>query len=158
MFGRFLISNIIFSQNSNLVKKTVLLLPFLCLAISLKAQTATSKTTIDSLSAKKQIFTAVEVQPEFPGGEAALGRFLQYNIVYPPIDKKKNVQGKVYVQFVVERDGSLSDIKTLRSPSQTIADEIIRVLQLSPNWIPGKQDGKPVRVQFTLPVNFSLGK
>lgn len=104
-----------------------------------------------------QVFTAVEIQPEYPGGEAALGKFLQKNIRYPSVAKENNVQGKVYIQFVVERDGSLTDIKVLREPGSGTGDEAVRVLKISPHWKPGVQNGKPVRVQFTLPVNFSLG-
>jgi len=104
-----------------------------------------------------QVFTAVEIQPEYPGGEAALGKFLQKNIRYPSIAKENNIQGRVYIQFVVERDGSLTDVKIVRDPGSGLGDEAIRVLKLSPHWKPGVQNGKPVRVQFTLPVNFSLG-
>jgi protein TonB len=104
-----------------------------------------------------QVFTAVEIQPLYPGGEEALGRFLQKNIRYPSIAKENNIQGKVYIQFVVERDGSLTDIKVIREPGSGTGDEAVRVLKLSPHWKPGVQNGKPVRVQFTLPVNFSLG-
>jgi len=104
-----------------------------------------------------QVFTAVEIQPEYPGGEAALGKFLQKNIRYPSIAKENNIQGKVYIQFVVERDGSLTDIKVLREPGSGTGDEAVRVLKMSPHWKAGVQNGKPVRVQFTLPVNFSLG-
>ncbi len=135
------------------MKKFLLLLPFLCFAISLKAQNTVK---IDSANKKDVVFTAVEVQPEFPGGEEGLAVFLQKNIKYPKVDKKKNIQGKVYLQFVVERDGSLSDFKIIRTPSETISAETLRVFQLSPDWIPGRQNGKPVRVQFTLPINFSL--
>ncbi|WP_448701718.1 energy transducer TonB [Mucilaginibacter sp. AW1-3] len=104
-----------------------------------------------------QVFTAVEIQPEYPGGEAALGKFLQKNIRYPAIAKENNIQGKVYIQFVVERDGSLTDIKVIREPGSGTGDEAVRVLKISPHWKAGVQNGKPVRVQFTLPVNFSLG-
>ncbi len=104
-----------------------------------------------------QVFTAVEIQPEYPGGEAALGRFLIKNIRYPSIAKENNIQGKVNIQFVVERDGSLTDIKVIREPGSGTGDEAVRVLKLSPHWKAGVQNGKPVRVQFTLPVNFSLG-
>jgi len=135
------------------MKRLLLLLPFLCFAISLKAQ---NTVTIDSAAKNGQVFTAVEVQPEFPGGEKAFAKFLQANIKYPQADRQARVQGKVYAQFVVEKDGSLSDLKILRTPSKTIAEETIRVLSLSPNWTPGMQKGKTVRVQFTVPINFSL--
>ncbi|WP_448700052.1 TonB family protein [Mucilaginibacter sp. AW1-3] len=103
------------------------------------------------------VYTAVEIQPEFPGGEAGLTKFLQKNIRYPLEAKEGKIQGKVYVQFVVEKDGDLSDIKVIREPGSGTGDESVRVLKLSPKWTPGKQDGQPVRVQFTLPINFSLG-
>jgi len=135
------------------MKKTLLLLTFLAFTIGVKAQT----TAVDTLKEHQLVFTAVEVSPEFPGGEAAFGKFLQINIRYPAEDHKNKVQGKVYVQFVVERDGSLTDMKILRSPSETMSAETIRVLQLSPKWHPGIQHGKPVRVQYTVPINFSLG-
>jgi len=102
-------------------------------------------------------FTAVEINPEYPGGEAAFGKFLQKNIHYPTVAKENNIQGRVYVQFIVERDGSLTDIKVMREPGSGLGDEAIRVLKISPHWKPGIQNGKPVRVQYTVPVNFSLG-
>jgi len=103
------------------------------------------------------VFTAVEIQPAYPSGEAAFGKFLQKNIRYPTIAKENNIQGRVYIQFVVERDGSLTDIKVLRDPGSGLGDEAMRVLKMSPHWTPGVQNGKPVRVQYTVPVNFSLG-
>lgn len=104
-----------------------------------------------------EVFKAVEINPEYPGGEAAFGKFLQKNIHYPTIAKENNIQGKVYVQFIVERDGSLTDIKVLREPGSGTGDEALRVLKMSPHWRAGIQNGKPVRVQYTIPVNFTLG-
>jgi TonB family protein len=104
-----------------------------------------------------QVFKPVEVQPEFIGGEAALAKFLQRNIRYPVFAKENNIAGKVYIQFVVERDGSITDIKVIRSPHDVISQEAIRVMNLSPKWQPGMQGGPPVRVVFTFPINFSLG-
>jgi protein TonB len=103
------------------------------------------------------IFSVVEKQPEFPGGFVAFGQFLSRNIRYPAEDRKNGIQGKVIVQFVVERDGSLSDIRALRGPSKTEMDESVRVLSMSPKWVPGMQNGKPVRVKYTVPINFTLG-
>lgn len=104
------------------------------------------------------VFTAVEVSPEYPGGEAAFGKFLRDHIRYPEIAKENNVQGKVFLQFVVERDGSLTDMQIVRSPGSGLGEEAARVLKISPHWKPGIQNGKPVRVQFTVPVSFSLGE
>jgi len=103
------------------------------------------------------VFSAVEINPEYPGGEAQFAKFLQKNIKYPAMAKENNIQGKVYITFVVERDGSLTDIKIVRDPGSGLGDEAERVLKISPHWKPGIQNGKPVRVQYTVPVNFSLG-
>jgi len=135
------------------MKKYLLVLSCLIASITVKAQTQP-----DTAAKDKKVFTAVEFTPEFPGGEQALGQFLQANIKYPKADKKNNVQGKVYIQFVVERDGSLTDFKIVRAPTEAMGNEVQRVLSLSPNWSPGIQNNKPVRVQYTLPVNFSLSK
>lgn len=135
------------------MKKLLLLLAIICLSTALKAQMH-----LDTISKDKQIFNAVQFTPEFPGGEQALGKFLQANIKYPKADKKNSIQGKVYIQFVVERDGSLTDFKILRAPTEAMGVEVQRVLSLSPNWKPGIQNDKPVRVQYTLPVNFSLSR
>jgi len=100
-----------------------------------------------------QIFTAVENEPKFKGD---FGAYLSRNIRYPAVDKENNVQGKVFVQFVVEKDGSLTDIKVLRSPDESLGDEAVRVLKASPRWTPGIQNGKPVRVMYTVPISFTL--
>jgi len=104
-----------------------------------------------------QVFTAVETEPVPVGGMSAFYRFLANKIRYPSPDKIYNIQGRVIVTFVVEKDGSLSDMKIIRSPSNTLAEETIRVLKLSTNWSPGLQNNVPVRVQYTIPVNYSLG-
>ncbi len=111
--------------------------------------------TVDS-AGNKINYAKREIQPEYNGGEQAFGHFLVHNIRYPRYAKEHNVQGKVYITFVVESDGSLTDIKVVRSPGGGLTEESIRVLQMSPNWIPGKQFGRPVRVQFTVPINFAL--
>jgi len=104
-----------------------------------------------------EVFKAVEINPEYPGGEAAFGKFLQKNMRYPPIAKENGIQGKAYLQFIVERDGSLTDISVVREPGSGLGDEAMRVLKMSPHWKPGIQNGKPVRVQYTVPINFTLG-
>ena len=102
----------------------------------------------------EKIYTAVDVNPSFPGGDVAFAAFLKKNIIYPAEAKQRNVQGRVFVQFVVEIDGSLTDLKTLRDPGAGLGGEGIRVLKLSPKWIPGKQKGNLVRVQYIVPINF----
>jgi len=105
----------------------------------------------------QQIFSAVEKEPEFPGGQAKFVQFLGDNIKMPQDMVANDVSGRVIVTFVVEADGSLSNIKVLRSPAQSAADEATRVLQLSPKWTPGYQNNKAVRVQFTVPIAFNTG-
>ncbi|MCC8409410.1 TonB family protein [Mucilaginibacter sp. UR6-1] len=103
-----------------------------------------------------EIFTAVETQPNFPGGLAAFGKYLEKNIHYPAVARENNVQGRVFVQFVVEKDGSLTDIKVLRGIGSGCDEEAMRVLKKSPKWSPGIQNGRPVRVQYTVPIAFNL--
>jgi TonB family protein len=102
-------------------------------------------------------YTQKDIVPEFKGGSSAFTRFLEKNIKYPSIDRIRNIQGKVFASFVIEKDGTLAEIFVLRAPSETLGMEAMRVLHLSPPWSPGIQYGKPVRVQFTVPINFTLG-
>ncbi len=103
-----------------------------------------------------QIYTVVEVLPSFPGGNSNFVQFLASNIRYPAEDRKNNTQGRVTLQFVVETDGKLSNIRSLRSPTPAMAEEGIRVLSSSPAWRPGIQNGRAVRAMFTVPINFTL--
>lgn len=103
-----------------------------------------------------EVFEYLEEMPEFPGGEAALLKFLQSKIVYPAIAAENNIQGKVYVGFIVERDGSVSDVKVLRPIDPSLDKEAMRVVKLLPKWKPGMQTGKPVRCRFQIPVTFRL--
>jgi len=124
--------------------------------VGIKAQQAKQQPELkinDTTLANQPVFTAVEIEPQFPG---SFGAFLGRNIRYPAADRMNNVQGKVFIQFVVEKDGSLDDMKVLRTPSQTLGDEAVRVLRMSPNWMPGYQNGKPVRVMYTVPISFAL--
>jgi len=105
-----------------------------------------------------QIFTIVEENPEFPGGEAALFKFLSDNTKYPAIAKDAGIQGIVYVQFVVMEDGSVNPdmVDILRGVHPACDAEAIRVVKSMPKWKPGKQRGKPVRVYYKLPFRFTL--
>jgi protein TonB len=114
------------------------------------------KTQVIEQAAPAQIFTVVEEQPTYPGGDEARIKYLQDNMKYPEEAKELGVQGKVYVTFVVEVDGSISDVKVLRGIGSGCDDEAIRVVKSMPKWVPGKQRGVPVRVQFNLPINFKL--
>lgn len=105
---------------------------------------------------KDSIYFSVEQQPEFPGGMNALMQFIGKNIQYPEIAKRDSLQGKVYIQFTVEKDGSVSDVIAKRGFNAECEKEAIRVFKMMPNWIPGKQKGEPVRVSFMMPINFKL--
>ena len=105
---------------------------------------------------EEEIFTIVEKMPEFPGGTEKLFKYLGQNIEYPPMAKDAGIKGKVYVTFVVDKDGSITDVKVLRGIGGGCDEEAIRVVKGMPKWNPGKQRGKSVRVQYNLPINFIL--
>ena len=105
---------------------------------------------------ENQIYDIVEENPRFPGGDEACMKWLSENIKYPPICVEQGIQGRVYAQFVVNKDGSIVAIKIVRSPDPSLSKEAERVLKMMPKWSPGKQRGKPVRVKFSLPVMFRL--
>ena len=110
----------------------------------------------DTIVKESQIFTVVETMPEFPGGDSALYRYLGEKIHYPDSARANGIQGRVFVTFVIEKDGSVSDVRILRGIGGGCDEEALRVIQNMPKWIPGKQRGKPVRVQYNLPIKFSL--
>lgn len=105
---------------------------------------------------EQQIFQVVEEMPEFPGGMAECLKFLAKNIKYPTIAQENGVQGRVIVQFVVNKDGSIVDPVVMRSVDPYLDKEALRVIQMMPKWKPGKQRGKEVRVKYTVPVTFKL--
>ena len=103
------------------------------------------------------VFKIVETMPSFPGGDAALMKYIGDNVRYPAIAQENGIQGRTICQFTVERDGSITDIQVLRSSGDASLDkEAKRVIQSMPRWSPGKQRGKPVRVSYTIPINFRL--
>lgn len=106
---------------------------------------------------EQTIFEVVEEMPEFPnGGQAGLMQYLAKNIKYPTIAQENGTQGRVVCQFVVNKDGSIVDVKVLRSVDPYLDKEAVRVISTMPKWKPGKQRGKPVRVKYTVPVMFRL--
>lgn len=105
---------------------------------------------------EQTIFEVVENMPEFPGGQGALMNYLSKNIKYPTIAQENGTQGRVIVQFVVNRDGTIVDAKVVRSVDPYLDKEALRVINTMPKWKPGMQRGKPVRVKFTVPVTFRL--
>lgn len=105
---------------------------------------------------EEKIMDFADQMPEFPGGNEALIKFMAANMKYPAGDREQGIEGTVYVKFVVDEQGHLNEIKCLRSPSAGLEKEAIRVVRLLPDFIPGKQRGKPVKVYFNLPIRFKL--
>jgi TonB family protein len=110
----------------------------------------------DTTAEETQIFIVVESMPEFPGGDKALYKYLADSLHYPRAAIENNIQGRVFVTFIIEKDGSISNVRVLRGIGGGCDEEALRVVQNMPKWIPGKQRGKPVRVQYNLPIKFSL--
>jgi len=104
----------------------------------------------------KEIFNHVEVMPSFPGGQAALLKFLSDNIVYPKEAQDKGIQGRTTLRFIITPDGSIEDVNVVKGFDPVCDQEAVRVVKLMPKWIPGKQNGIPVYVYFSLPVTFKL--
>lgn len=103
---------------------------------------------------ESEVFVVVENMPSFPGGNVQ--KWISKNVKYPVLAMENGIQGKVFVQFVIERDGSITDVKVVRGVDSSLDKEAIRVVKAMPKWTPGKQRGKAVRVSFTLPINFQL--
>ena len=113
-----------------------------------------AKTTKTDIT--ESVFTAVDQMPQFPGGDAALMKFLSNNINYPRVAMENGVQGRVIVQFIVTKNGSIGEVKIVRSVDRDLDNEAIRLCKSLPNFIPGKMNGKPVNVWYTLPITFKL--
>ena len=105
---------------------------------------------------EQEIFQIVEEMPEYPGGEKKLLEYVGKSVKYPQIARESGIQGRVFVNFVIEPDGSVSNVKVLRGIGGGCDEEAMRVIKAMPKWKPGKQRGKAVRVSYTLPVNFKL--
>lgn len=103
-----------------------------------------------------EVFTVVEEMPEFPGGQQALMKYVGSKIRYPEEAMENNIHGTVFVTFVVEQDGRITGVRTLRGIGHGCDEEAMRVVKSMPNWTPGKQGGKPIRVQYNLPVRFTM--
>lgn len=104
----------------------------------------------------EQVFQSVEQMPKFPGGDAELMKFIQEHLRYPTMAAENNIQGRVVVQFVVTKNGSIGEVKVIRSRDQDLDKEAVRVVKSLPNFIPGRMNGQPVNVWYTLPINFKL--
>ena len=104
----------------------------------------------------QQVFDVVEKMPEYPGGQAALFEYLSTNVKYPVDAEKQKIQGRVLVTFVVNTDGSITDIEVVKKAFPSLDAEAVRVISGMPKWIPGEQKGQKVRVKYTVPLSFNL--
>lgn len=103
-----------------------------------------------------KVYNMVDKQPGFPGGSEAFSKYLSNTIRYPKEDRENGTSGRVICTFIVETDGTLTGVKSVRSPSETMAKEAVRVMMSSPKWTPGYKDGRAVRVSFTVPISFQM--
>lgn len=109
-----------------------------------------------TVSDKEKVYQVVEQQPSFPGGREELFKYLAYNVRYPIDAAKNKIEGRVLVTFVVEHDGSISNVNVANSVYPSLDKESIRVVSGMPKWIPGKDNGKTIRVKYTIPITFRL--
>lgn len=119
-------------------------------------ETIKTKEVMAQENVGEQVFDVVQQMPQFPGGDAALFKYLSTNIKYPPIAEENGVQGRVIVSFVVERDGSISNVKVIKHVDPSLDREAVRVVSTMPKWTPGTQNGETVRVKHTVPMTFRL--
>ncbi len=111
---------------------------------------------VEQKEEETKVFEVVEQMPQFPGGDAALMQYLSSHIKYPVVAEENGIQGRVVCTFVVERNGSISDVRVVKSVDPSLDKEAVRVIKGMPSWIPGKQNGSAVRVKYTVPVTFRL--
>jgi len=131
--------------------KKLLFLLILILPFSGFAQQLPEKDPTD-----ENVFIAVEIMPEFPGGTEALMQYLSNSIQYPKDAKEKKIEGKVFVSFIITELGKVSEVKILRGVNESLDKEAIRVVKEMPDWKPGTQGDEPVKVKYTLPISFKL--
>ena len=124
--------------------------------VVVKAESAEDTAQIKNVESMEKTFEVVEQMPAFPGGDAALMKYLSENIKYPKAAEKAGEQGRVVVNFIVEKDGAISNVNVVRSVTPTLDAEAVRVIKAMPKWVPGKQDGQFVRVKYNVPVSFRL--
>ena len=115
----------------------------------------TSQTRKDTATDDK-VYEVCEQMPIFEGGDAALLKYLRENLKYPDNTKDRGVQGRLVIGFIVEKDGSLTNVKVLRAVDRALDAEALRVMKAMPNWLPGQQDGRFVRVRYNVPLRFKL--
>ena len=145
-----------FNIDSLMVVKLAVLVSFAAMTFSASASNSNSICQVSDTTGKVEIFADPEQQAHFPGGEAALLKYLQENIKYPPKAVKDSIQGRVVVQFLIDPQGCVGEVKVLRSVREDLDAEAVRVVKTLPKFVPGRMYGKAVSVWYTLPVTFKL--
>ena len=138
-------------------KKTIILAlisMFVMFASNISAETSMSNDK--EMPTPEKAYDVVEVMPNFPGGITKLMDFQKSNVAYPKIAMKKGIQGRVLVKFIVEKDGSITNVQAVKRVNPTLDNEAIRVVKMMPKWTPGKIKGEAVRVKFNVPIEFRL--
>ena len=131
------------------MKRIIFIVLAIMVTLSINAQS-------EATHVEEKVYDVVEEMPQFPGGPSALFEYLSNNLQYPVVAEENGVQGRVIVTFIVEKDGSISNAKVVKAVDPALDKEAIRLVESMPNWIPGKQNGEPVRVKYTVPVTFRL--
>ena len=131
------------------MKRIIFIVLAIMVTLSINAQS-------EGTPVEETVYDVVEEMPQFPGGPSALFEYLSNNLQYPVVAEENGVQGRVIVTFIVEKDGSISNAKVVKAVDPSLDKEAIRLVESMPNWIPGKQNGEPVRVKYTVPVTFRL--
>ncbi|MBQ8714634.1 MAG: TonB family protein [Prevotella sp.] len=135
--------------------KRMILLAMMSAGLTLSVQA--QKTVVSNeASAKEKVYDVVEQMPEYPGGMSELMKFIGDTMKYPEDAEKQQKEGLVIVRFVVEKDGSVNDVEVVKDAWPSLDAEAIRVVKLLPKWTPGKQNGKVVRVKYTIPLRFAI--
>lgn len=139
------------------MKKTMLYMIICLLCVSLaNAQNNNPLNNSPDKDTIQEVFVDPVIPPKFPGGDEALMQYLSENLVYPPTIQDKRFKGKVLVQFVVETDGSISNVEVVRSLDKDLDEEVVRVIKNMPKWIPAEQDGKAIREYYRVPISFEF--
>ncbi len=140
------------------MKKTMLYMIICLLCVSLaNAQNNNPLNNSPDKDTTQEVFVDPVIHPKFPGGDEALMQYLSENLVYPPTIQDRRFKGKVLVQFVVETDGSISNVEVVRSLYKDLDEEVVRVIKNMPKWIPAEQDGKAIREYYRVPIGFEFG-
>lgn len=148
--GQLIVSIKLKKDNSfRVMRRIIFIVLSILVTLSINAQS-------EATHVEEKVYDVVEEMPQFPGGPSALFEYLSNNLQYPVVAEENGVQGRVIVTFIVEKDGSISNAKVVKVVDPSLDKEAIRLVESMPNWIPGKQNGEPVRVKYTVPVTFRL--